>query len=48
VPGIYTKLIDIDKVNLWEQVPTMQFPGVMDFIKKYQARAPAEGVDLLG
>jgi branched-chain amino acid transport system substrate-binding protein len=48
VPGIYTKLIDIDKVNLWEPVPTMQFPGVMDFIKKYQARAPAEGVDLLG
>jgi branched-chain amino acid transport system substrate-binding protein len=35
-------------VDLWEPVPTMQFPGVMDFIKKYQARAPAEGVDLLG
>jgi branched-chain amino acid transport system substrate-binding protein len=26
----------------------MQFPGVMDFINKYQAKAPAEGVDLLG
>ena len=26
----------------------MQFPGVMDFVKKYQTRAPAEGVDLLG
>jgi ABC-type branched-subunit amino acid transport system substrate-binding protein len=102
VPGIYTKLMDIDKVDLlissygtnlvvpampvgelgldtkmlggglaglqaaaikmqlgeaangvvnvdlWEPVPTMQFPGVMDFIKKYQAKAPAEGVDLLG
>ena len=35
-------------VELWEPVPTMQFPGVMDFIKKYQARAPAEGVDPLG
>jgi branched-chain amino acid transport system substrate-binding protein len=35
-------------VDLWEPVPTMQFPGVMNFIKKYQAKAPAEGVDLLG
>jgi len=35
-------------VDLWEPVPPMQFPGVMDFIKKYQAKAPAEGVDLLG
>src|SRR5262249_19051688 len=34
--------------DLWEPVPTMQFPGVMDFIRKYQAKAPAEGVDLLG
>ena len=38
----------IVNVDLWEPVPTMQFPGVMDFTKKYQARAPAEGVDLLG
>ena len=38
----------IVNVELWEPVPTMEFPGVMDFIKKYQARAPAEGVDLLG
>ena len=35
-------------IELWEPVKTMQFPGVMDFIKKYQARAPAEGVDPLG
>jgi len=35
-------------VDLWEPVSPMQFPGVMDFIKKYQAKAPAEGVDLLG
>jgi branched-chain amino acid transport system substrate-binding protein len=38
----------IVNVDLWEPVPTMQFPGVMDFIKAYQAKAPAEGVDLLG
>jgi branched-chain amino acid transport system substrate-binding protein len=38
----------VTNVDLWEPVPTMLFPGVMDFIKTYQARAPAEGVDLLG
>jgi branched-chain amino acid transport system substrate-binding protein len=38
----------VSNVDLWEPVPTMQFPGVMDFVKKYQAKAPAEGVDLLG
>ena len=38
----------ITNVDLWEPVPTMRFPGVMDFIKKYQAKAPAAGVDLLG
>jgi branched-chain amino acid transport system substrate-binding protein len=35
-------------VDLWEPVPTMQFPGVMDFLKKYQAKAPEEGIDRLG
>lgn len=34
--------------HFWLPLKTMQFPGVMDFIKKYQARAPAEGVDVLG
>src|SRR4029077_18875328 len=38
----------VTNTDLWEPVPTMLFPGVMDFIQKYQARAPAEGVDLLG
>jgi branched-chain amino acid transport system substrate-binding protein len=38
----------IVNVDLWEPVPTMQFPGVMDFIKKCQAKAPGEGIDLLG
>jgi len=32
----------------WMPVPKMQFPGVEDLIKKYQARAQAEGVDALG
>ncbi len=35
-------------VELWEPVKTMKFPGVMDFLKKYQARAGAAGVDPLG
>ena len=38
----------IVNIELWEPVKPMQFPGVMDFIKKYQAKAPAEGVDPLG
>jgi branched-chain amino acid transport system substrate-binding protein len=38
----------VSNVDLWEPVKTMEFPGVMDFIKKYQERAPGEGVDLLG
>jgi branched-chain amino acid transport system substrate-binding protein len=32
----------------WLPARTMQFPGVMEFLSKYQARAPAEGTDLLG
>src|SRR6266571_3000985 len=38
----------VTNVDLWEPVETMKFPGVMDFIKKYQAKASAEGVDLPG
>lgn len=38
----------IVNVDLWEPVKTMEFRGVMDFLKKYQAKAPAEGIDLLG
>jgi branched-chain amino acid transport system substrate-binding protein len=38
----------VTNIDLWEPVPTMLFPGVMDFVKKYQSKAPAEGVDLLG
>jgi len=34
--------------ELWEPAKTMQFPGILDFLKVYQAKAPAEGVDPLG
>jgi branched-chain amino acid transport system substrate-binding protein len=32
----------------WLPAPALQFPGVMDFLKKYQERAAKEGVDPLG
>ena len=32
----------------WLPAPTMQFPGVMEFLAKYQARAAAEGTDPIG
>jgi branched-chain amino acid transport system substrate-binding protein len=32
----------------WIPAPTMQFPGSMDLLRKYQARAAAEGIDPLG
>jgi branched-chain amino acid transport system substrate-binding protein len=32
----------------WVPAKTMMFPGTEDFLKKYQARAGAEGVDPLG
>jgi branched-chain amino acid transport system substrate-binding protein len=32
----------------WLPAPALQFPGVMDFLKQYQSRAAAEGVDPLG
>jgi branched-chain amino acid transport system substrate-binding protein len=34
--------------DFWLPVPSMQAPGAMDMLRKYQARAPGEGVDLLG
>ncbi len=34
--------------DFWLPVPKMQFPGVEDLMKKYQARAASEGVDPLG
>ena len=34
--------------DFWLPVPKMEFAGVADFIKRYQAKAAAEGVDPLG
>jgi branched-chain amino acid transport system substrate-binding protein len=34
--------------DFWLPVPKMQFAGVDDLMKKYQARAAVEGVDALG
>jgi branched-chain amino acid transport system substrate-binding protein len=34
--------------DMWLPVENLQFPGVADLIRKYQARAVAEGVDALG
>jgi branched-chain amino acid transport system substrate-binding protein len=34
--------------DFWLPASTMQFPGVLDMLKQYQAKAPSEGVDPLG
>lgn len=34
--------------ELWEPAKTMDFPGIWDFLKLYQAKAKTEGVDPLG
>ena len=34
--------------DFWEPAKTLKFPGVDEFLKKYQARAGSEGVDPLG
>ena len=34
--------------DFWEPAPTLKFPGIEEFLKKYQAKAGAEGVDPLG
>jgi branched-chain amino acid transport system substrate-binding protein len=34
--------------DFWEPAPTLKFPGIEEFLKKYQAKAAAEGVDPLG
>ena len=42
------KLNGVIDYDWWIPAPTMQFPGILDFLKEYQARAPAEKVDPLG
>ena len=34
--------------DFWEPAPTLKFPGVDEFLKKYQAKAAGAGVDPLG
>ena len=34
--------------DFWEPAKTLQFPGVLEFLNKYQTRAASEGVDPLG
>jgi branched-chain amino acid transport system substrate-binding protein len=42
------QLNGIVNYDFWEPADTLKFPGVLEFLKKYQARAGAEGVDPLG
>ncbi len=42
------KLNGVVDYDWWIPAPTMQFPGILDFLKNYQAKAPAAGVDPLG
>jgi branched-chain amino acid transport system substrate-binding protein len=42
------KLNGVIDYDWWIPAPTMQFPGILKFLKTYQARAPAEKVDPLG
>jgi branched-chain amino acid transport system substrate-binding protein len=42
------QLNGIVNYDYWIPAPTMQFPGIMEFLKKYQTKAPSEGIDPLG
>jgi branched-chain amino acid transport system substrate-binding protein len=42
------KLNGIIDYDWWIPAPTMQFPGITEFLEKYQAKAPGEGIDPLG
>jgi len=42
------QLNGIVNYDFWEPAKTLKFPGVDQFLKKYQAKAPSEGVDPLG
>jgi branched-chain amino acid transport system substrate-binding protein len=43
-----SQLNGIVNYDFWEPAKTLQFSGVDQFLKKYQAKAPSEGVDPLG
>jgi branched-chain amino acid transport system substrate-binding protein len=42
------KLNGVIDYDWWIPASTMQFPGILDFLKTYQAKADAAGVDPLG
>ena len=42
------KLNGVVDYDWWIPAPTMQFPGILDFLKSYQAKARSAGVDPLG
>jgi branched-chain amino acid transport system substrate-binding protein len=42
------KLNGVVNYDWWIPAPTMQFPGILDFLKQYQAKAAEAGVDPLG
>jgi branched-chain amino acid transport system substrate-binding protein len=42
------KLNGVVDYDWWIPAPTMQFPGILDFLKEYQAKAGEAGVDPLG
>jgi branched-chain amino acid transport system substrate-binding protein len=42
------KLNGIIDYDFWIPAPTMQFPGISEFLKNYQAKASGEGIDPLG
>jgi branched-chain amino acid transport system substrate-binding protein len=43
-----SQLNGIINYDFWQPAKTLVFPGIDEFLKKYQARASAEGVDPLG
>jgi len=43
-----SQLNGIINYDFWEPAKTLSFPGVEEFLKKYQARAASESVDPLG
>jgi branched-chain amino acid transport system substrate-binding protein len=43
-----TQINGLVNFDWWTPAPTMMFPGIQEFLKKYQAKAPGEGVDPLG
>jgi len=43
-----SKLNGVVDYDWWIPAPTMQFPGILDFLKEYQSKAGEAGVDPLG